>query len=510
MVGRVDDIVEVGLARRVGAAMAWGQIGKVVELVLTTAIAIVAVRALSPAGFGTYSLLTNFVGVASVLIPVVTTEALGAVLPRMTDAQRRLYIVLLIALARLAVVVTVSLVAIALWDTFRDDFGLSHVEVKVVAAAAGYWAVQDVLNSIAGLYTSTLHVRAVTLWRAVGQLATLLALGALVLVRGVSVGATIAVVAGGYLIAVAALVAGLSSVGRPRRPERDEVRFALGFTRNVWIIGVVSLAIGPHIYSLLIGAITKDTAEVAFYVAAVGVIGRAQILLLSGWSSLIIPTFGAVLRRDGAVGLARAWNLFTKFWLVVAAPASALMLVLAEPIIHVLFGNDYAPSVRFLQVVSGFGLASAFLAGPPSIGVIWALDRQGLLVRVRLVTTPIAILLSLLLIRRYEALGAVIAGGTALSLTSLAELVIARRAVAFTYPLAFAAWAAAASAAIAAPALVLRPEGAAGAVVATALGVAAVVVAALIVRPFGSDDVGALRSVSPRLDNVWLRRLARS
>ena len=510
MAERTDDGHGIGLARRAGSAMAWGQAGKVLELLLTTAIAIIAVRALQPDAFGSYSLLTNLVGLASVFIPVVTTEALGAVLPRFRDSRERLYLVLLVAAARFSIIIGVSALVVPLWDVMRGELGLSPVQVKVLLAAAGYWAAQDLLNTVAGLYLAELNLRRVTLWRSVGQLATLLGLIALVLLDQVSVGSTIAVVATGYLVAAGALAAGLRKVGRPTRPPADQVRFVLGFTRNVWVIGVASLAFGPPMYVLLIGVITGKATEVAFYVAAVGVLGRAQVLLLSGWSALIIPSFGVVHNRDGIPGLTHAWRLFTKLWLIIAVPTSALLFVLADPLIHLLFGDLYGPSVSFLRAVAAFGFFTGFLSGPASVGVLWALDLQRTVVRVRMITTPLAVGLAVLLISRYDGLGAVIAAGVATVATSLAELVLARRAAPFSYPASFAGWTIVASAALVLPAVLLHRGGAISLVAVIVLGVLAMVGVAAIVRPFRGDDLEALHSVSPWLSDSVLRRFART
>src|SRR6266540_3691316 len=42
MAERLDMVIEPGLGRRAGFAMVWGQAGKVLEIVLTTAIAVVS------------------------------------------------------------------------------------------------------------------------------------------------------------------------------------------------------------------------------------------------------------------------------------------------------------------------------------------------------------------------------------------------------------------------------------------------------------------------------------
>jgi O-antigen/teichoic acid export membrane protein len=379
----------------------------------------------------------------------------------------------------------------------------------VLVAAVGYWAAQDVLNTIAGYYSAVLNLRAVTLWRAGGQLATLIGLLAIVGLHVVSVGSALLVVAIGYFVGAAALALGLRSAGRPQRPEMEQIRFVLGFTRNVWLIGAVSLAYTPQVYVLLIGLITKKAAEVAFYVAAVGVLGRVQALLIAGWSSIIIPTFGALHRRDGLAGLARGFRLFTKFWLLISAPMSALLFVLAGPLINVLFGHSYARSVLLLQLVAAFGFVTTFLSPPPSLSALWALDLQRVVVRVRMVSTSIGILVTVFLIYRHGATGAVVGAGATTAVTSAVEFFLAHRAVHFSYPTVFAGWTALASALFVLPAVLIGPHGAVGMMLAIALGICVITVAAVVIRPFRQDDLDAMRSISPRLGGSLVRMLVR-
>src|SRR6266511_798757 len=216
MAERLDVVIEPGLARRAGFAMVWGQAGKVLEIVLTTAIAVIAVRALKPQGFGLYSLLTNLAGTASVMIPVVTVESLGAVLPRFASARARLYLFAAVALVRLVVIVVVSAVMVSLWSVVRADLGLGPVPVKDLVAAAGYWIAQDLSASVAAYYQTSLDFRRVTLWRTAGNIVTLAGLSAVVVLDFVSVGSTLVIVTAGYLTGLAGLALGLRAMGRPQ------------------------------------------------------------------------------------------------------------------------------------------------------------------------------------------------------------------------------------------------------------------------------------------------------
>lgn len=490
---------EHDLVRRAGSSMAWGQLGKVFELALTTAIAVIAVRVLRPQGFGTYTLLTYLAGAASIFIPVAGIEALSAVLPRFAARRQRLWLAALVTCLRLAVIGAVALVLAPLWGSVAETFGLGHVPLRVLLLAVGYWAALDLLNSVAGVYLSELELRPVTLWKTVGLSVTLAGLVALGYDGHTSVGPVLVVVGGGYAIAAAGLVTRLRKAGRPERPAAEDVRFVLGFTRTIWPVGIVSFAVATQIGVLLTGALTGSVAQVAFYATAVGVVGRAQILLLSGWSSLMIPSLGAAHRHSGLEGVRRASRLFMELWLVVALPMNALILAVSVPLVRILFGETYASAGGLVAWFSAASVAVALAGGPIGVSALWALDRQGLLLRVRVVVGAASVALAVVLIDRYAALGAVISAGAAALMTALAEYWLAWRAHAVSYPFGVAARVAGAAGAAGVLAAVVSRGGTATLVLGVALGTAVYFVLLWVLKPFGPEHVELAGRISPRL-----------
>jgi O-antigen/teichoic acid export membrane protein len=491
--------------------MVWGQVAKTLEALLTLAIAVAAVRALNPNAFGLYSLLTYLAGSASVIIPIVVVEAVGAVLPRFRDARERLYLMGVLTVLRLTVIVVAALVLFPGWETVRDWFGLTAISHRVFVVAVVYWLAQDMLNSFAGFYLVELNMRPVAIWKPIGQLVALVAILGVVATEdrwASSVGEVLTSVALGYLVAAAGLALGLRRYGRPRSPGRAAVRGVLSYTRNTWLISVLQLALTTHFDVLLIGALTGSLSQAAFYVLAVGVIGRAQALLTSAWSSLMIPALGEARVTGGEGGLALAWSLFARLWLMVALPINVLLLATAQPLVEVLFGEQYAAAGDLLLVVAAFNVVSALLLGPLAISMLWALDRQDVVLRVRLGTAFLNVALAVPLIFAFEAMGAVVATGVASVATGVAELALARRQASLGVPVRFGAQILVAAAVAAVPAYLLAPYGAAGLAAAIAAGVATFVGMLAVLRPLGAADLAAAERFNPRLAQSLLRRFA--
>jgi O-antigen/teichoic acid export membrane protein len=503
-------VAEASLARRAGVGMALAQASKVIELALGVGIALLAVRALGPGRFGAYSLLTNLAGAASVFLPVVTVDALGALLPRLRRRPERLYLAALVVALRSAAILGASAAVLASWGSLAPHLGLGGVPRGVALLAAVYWLCQDLLNALVAYHGAAIELRAVVVWRALGLGATLAALAGVVAAGRVSVGAVLAVVAGGSLLAAAGLAFRLRGEGAPRSPGRATVGAALGLTRSTWLIGLLSFVLATQIDVLLVGGLTHDRREAAFYAAAVGVIGRAQYLLLSGWASLVIPVFGHARTEGGDAALRRAWRAVAQLSLLVAVPVSALLLANAVPLTRLLFGRAFAPAGGLLRWVALFSLASAFLVGSPVASAYWAKDRTRTLARLRLVSGAANLALAVPLIRADGALGAVIATGAAAVLAGVLELGFARRLGVTAYPTRLAATVGVAGLAAMAPGLALEPRGA-GALAASVLAGAALFLAVLVAaKPFGPADAEGVAAVNPSLGRIVRRSLVRA
>jgi O-antigen/teichoic acid export membrane protein len=489
--------------------MLWSQGARVVEVAITFGTGVLVARGLNPFGLGTYSLLTNLAGAASVFIPVVTTESLGAVFPRLRTRNERVFMTLLIGAARAAVVIVVTLATLAVWSHIATAIGLGGVPRSLALLTGAYWIAQDMLNTVTGYYGAELDMRPVAAFRTVGLSATLATVLVLAATNQFTEARVLAAVAAGYALAFAGLALGLRKAGRPRSPSREALLHAFGLTKNIWLIGVLSFTLATQIDILLIGALTGDRRQAAFYATAVGVIWRLQLLLVSGWAALIIPVFGHSFNAGGIPRLRRAWRHSSQLWLLVSLPLNALLLANAADVIGLLFGTPYIAAARLLQVVCGFNLAAAFLVNGTSLGALWAADRQQLIARFRLLSAGLNIGLAFALIPPYGGLGAAIATGVATVTGGAIEFELSRRLGVNDYPFRLAVVALLAAGAATIPGFAIVPTDAPRLLLSGGLGILLFLGVLAAFKPLHADDVAAARAVHPRLGSAAARMVTR-
>ena len=498
------------LSRRAGVGMLWSQGAKLAEVAITFGTAVIIVRRLNPGGFGTYSLLTNLAGAASVFIPVLTTESLGAVFPRLNTRNERAFVTLLVGALRSLVVIAATLVALALWGRLSAAIGIGNAPRSLLLLTAAYWISQDLLNTFGGYYGAELDMRPVAIWRTVGLGGTLAAVVALALTYQMTEGRALVAVAAGYAVAAAGLGVGLRHAGQPRMPPRAELRRAAGLTKSVWLIGVLGFTLATQIDVLLIGALTGDRREAAFYATAVGVVWRVQLLLVSGWAALIIPTFGHSFAAGGMQRLQRAWRRSAQLWLLVTLPINALLLANAADVIGLLFGTPYLVASHLLQWVCAFNLAVAFFLNPGCVAALWTVERQRTIARFRIASGALNVGLAFALIPAYGALGAVIATGAAAIVGGAIEFELSRRLGMAGYPFRVAFVAAVAAAASTAPGFAIVPTDGAELLLSGGLGLILFFAVLAVLKPLRAEDVEAAAALHPRLGGRAVRLFART
>jgi O-antigen/teichoic acid export membrane protein len=479
--------------------MLWSQGARVIEVALTFGTAVLVVRGLNPTGFGTYSVLTNLAGAASVFIPVITTESLGAVFPRLATRQERVFLALAVGALRSMVMFVATAITFLLWSSIAPKIGLTGVPRTLLLLAGGYWVAQDMLNTMTGYYGAELDMRPVAQWRTTGFAVTFAAIVVLAATNNLSESRVLAVVASGYALAFLGLAISLSRLGRPKTPPSSQLRYAFGLTKNYWVVGVLSFTLATQIDVLLIGALTGDRRQAAFYSTAVGVVLRAQLLLVSGWTTLIIPTFGHALTSGGIPLLRRAWRQSAQLWLLISLLLNALLFANAADVIGLLFGTPYLAATRLLEWVCAFNLVVAFLANPSCVSALWTADRQQILARFRIVSAGLNIGLAFALIPPYGAFGAVIATGAAVLAAGAIEFELARRAGVVAYPTRAAIVTVAAGGAAMIPGFMIVPVDSVQLLLSGGLGVALFMTVLFIGKPLERGDAAAAAAVHPRM-----------
>jgi O-antigen/teichoic acid export membrane protein len=170
---------------------------------------------------------------------------------------------------------------------------------------------------------------------------------------------------------------------------------------------VLTMALGLVYFKVdvLMLSVMKGSEAVGQYSAAFRLM-EGLLYLSAAYAAALFPTLSRLKSTSGE-RLRPAVHRATDAVAAVALPAAVALAMLAGPIIHFLYGAEYAasvPALRWIGAALFFVFVSHFLGS-----VLGAVDRQGLTARATLVGVVINVSLNLWLIPRMAHVGAAVA-----------------------------------------------------------------------------------------------------
>jgi O-antigen/teichoic acid export membrane protein len=188
---------------------------------------------------------------------------------------------------------------------------------------------------------------------------------------------------------------------------RFDARAWPGLVRSSLPLGILSLlaTISFRTSVVFLGLLAAGSPDVGEYGAAYRLI-EATLFIPTAFNAAVLPWFS---RQDGAgpMPLARGFELAIKTVFALILPVGLGLALFADPVIHTLYGSDYAGAVVPLQLLAA--VAVIWGVNATVVVVLISRDRPDVYTMPALVAYVPNVLLSLILIPAYGENGAAIA-----------------------------------------------------------------------------------------------------
>ena len=364
-----------GLTRRTARGMGWAYgsfaTGRLLVLVATAILA----RLLTPEEFGLVALALTVMAFLDMLRDLGLAEALVIVDEDEVEDRAETALVAMLGIGVVLAAITAAMSPLA--AMFFDEPELTGL----MAVLGLTFLFRAIGSSHYALAQKRMDFRA----RTGGELAD-------VVVRG---GASIALaVAGagawslvlGYIAGSLAMTIALWVLvpWRPKwTPKREHLRQLLGFGGALTGVTIAGAVLG-NVDRIIIGR-ALGAGPLGLYTLAARLpdLAVTNVTIVAG--QVLFPAFAAV---EGSA-LGRAYLRALHHTSVLALPVSALLAVLAEPLILVAFGDQWIEGVPIMQVFCAYALSTAlsFVSGT----VLKSRGRAGLLLRVSILQVALVV-----------------------------------------------------------------------------------------------------------------------
>jgi O-antigen/teichoic acid export membrane protein len=484
---------------RIGGDFAAMTGGWVLRAALGVVVSVLLARHLAPAEMGRYAFLIWLAGLLAVALSLgfpttvtrYTAEALGARRPGVAGALLGLVVrwQATVGLAAAAVMLAAALEVPTPW---RAPVALTALSLPSL-----------VLHGSVTAFLSGLQAFRRQALLGVATLALQIALFALVVlvdggVAGFLLAHAVANAAGLSAVVVLARAHGRQAGALPASPltapaRSEMLRYARGVSGLVVLDAVVWQRTEVAFLQWL-----ASPAEVAFYALAFGV--AAQVARIPYQASLVLfPSFPALVGGGRGAELAALHATAMRYLVLLGAPLAIGLAVTAPSLVHLLWGEAYAPAGLVLAVLA-LGSLVAFAAGA-SPAVLHAVKQQDRLLRQGLLAAAVDLVLAVALVSIAGALGAALANVAAQGLGSVLAIRAAVRAAGGGVPAGALVRIVVAAALMGGAALVpiVTLGGGAGLAAAIVVGAAAYPLALRALHALMAEDLDRLRVLVERL-----------
>lgn len=203
-----------------------------------------------------------------------------------------------------------------------------------------------------------------------------------------------------------------------------------GFSISVYGLWLLNLVVFDKSEMLFL-RIFKTPDQLAFYSIAFALTAR---LATAGdsVSYVLFPLFVTRLAKTGEEGLKSSYRRSVAYLQMLMVPLCLWALPLVPRIIVLAYGSQYERVVPVIQVLLVTMLFSVTMN--VSTSVVYALDRQTMMVRLMIAAAALNILLDLALIPPFAAVGAAIANGLSQAAATLGLIVGLRKLLPGSFP----------------------------------------------------------------------------
>ncbi len=306
--------------------------------------AIVVARSVSASEFGRFSFVLALVGFA-LLLSDVGLQVAGT---RLVAANRERAHAFLGAALAIGIVLSIlcyaALGAAALLDLLPSG----------TARPVAIFATVILLAAVTNAYWSFLrgHERQDLVYLAYAISSLALLAGVIVAAAaGVSLEGILAVYVAAYLLRLVLSVAFTRTEARLTRPrlEPESVRLLLR-TAPAIAVAYTLLGVYAHVDVVLLGFLVS-AAEVGDYAAAYRLVDAATFLTAGAITTAAFPVFARLAAPDPA-GANALYGRLVRLLVFVLAPATLLLLALADPVTELIYGTSLDGAARLLTLLS--------------------------------------------------------------------------------------------------------------------------------------------------------------
>ncbi|MBN1348784.1 oligosaccharide flippase family protein [candidate division KSB1 bacterium] len=421
--------------KRFTNAFIWNHLNKISGYLLDFALSIVLARGLGDYYYGIYSEFVTFVFLFSMICSIGLDTALNAFIPRFNDQPglvsgmlRRSLVILSISSSTVAAIVIFAGGVITRL--------INSPELNSMLTIAAFYIVLHNFLIVARMIIVSFYATRFLFFMN-GLLKGLLIIASYIIIK--MNGNIRDVISGFTIISFFVSIAFFLGFLKYLKPPVQETNWGefLKFSVTAWFNKIINYVLGRYFDIFILGFFSVSKEKIGYYNIAFSIAMALFLFISSGFDGISLAAFSDFENKQQRDKIARGWLTIAKVCIIFGFPGFLYVIRYAKIIITTIYSTAFIESATLFQVFAGFYLLAIILGNGMNLTVIYALKKANLALKLRLIGGAINIALDILLVPKYQALGAIIATGISIVGIVALEHAFVRKYISFRYPLVF-------------------------------------------------------------------------
>jgi len=421
--------------KRISRAFFWNHLNKIIGYLLDFILSIVLARGLGDYHYGVYSELFNIVFLFSLICSFGIDTAINVYIPKSFDkpgvvSNLLRKTLILIGIASLIVVLLLNFLGEPI-----SQFIHSPELADLLKIVAFYVILYNFLIIAQMILVSIYATRFLFFANTILKLLFIFS-SYVLLVKGGGIGEVIIAFIIISLFISAAYFSKFFKYLKPGTANADVFGY-FKFGLIAWITKFINYLLGRYFDIFLLGYFAVSKEEIGYYNIAFSVTLALFYFFTSGFSGISIAAFSEFEAKKDRVSIAKGWLTVTKICIFFSVPVFIYVISNAKVMITLIYSDAYLGSVVLLQTFASFFLFAVIIGSGVNSSVLYSINKEKTVLYLRSVMGLVNVILDILLIPEFRAMGAIVATGiSTIGIIGLENLFV-RKYLPITYPLVF-------------------------------------------------------------------------
>ena len=414
----------------------WNYLNKLAGYGINFVLIIIIARSLGNYEFGVFSELLTLAALLMVLCSLGFESILNIYIPKYFDNPGKISYLLRVSFA---IVFLFSLLIYLMLLTFGKDVleAVNNVQLaKYLNIIFLYVFFQNLAVIAEFVFQSYYRTQLIAIMNFSMKLILLTAISLILFKYDLGIIEILYAYAITYIVIVIISFAKLKSyfLHRPEKFKLTKI-FKTGF--SVWLTKFLDLFLGRYLDIFLLGFFLIPKEQIGYYNVAFTLTMALLYLVTAGFSGIGLSAFSELASKNNLIAIGNGWLKIMKGILFFLVPLFLFVIFNAEMVVNNLFGSEFEKSAELFQIFAPFFLLSLLLGSGLNSTVLYSIHKEKTVLYLRILIGVINLVLDIILIPKYGALGAVVATGIAtISIIGL-EFWVVNKSIKLEYPLYF-------------------------------------------------------------------------